>query len=515
MRLSRHPRLSALAAALLAAPVALGAVPAATSSATALSGADAPEQLNYVTKVNVGEQAACTGTLVDPQWVLTAATCFAADGRPPAGKPAVTTTVTVGRTDLTQTGGSVQQAIWLIPHADRDLVLVRLAARITDPAIKPVPLATTPAAAGEKLTKAGFGRTKTEWVPDKLHTGTFTVASTTDTTVDLDGSDTATVCKGDAGGPALRTVNGTTELVAVNSRSWQGGCLGNDPTETRTGAIDTRVDDLGTWVKEVFSREKTTPADIDGDGKDDLVLQRIDGSVIVHRNLGTSFGAGTVMSAGWSRFLTGTDMGRLYFADITGDGKADLIVHGTDGNVSVRKNMGTYFDGGTHWSAGWGRFVTGTDLGRLYFADITGDGKADLIVHGTDGNVSVRKNMGTYFDGGTHWSAGWGRFVTGTDLGRLYFADITGDGKADLIVHGTDGNVSVRKNMGTYFDGGTHWSAGWGRFVTGADMGRLRFGDSTGDGKADMFVHTIADGKVAVRKNMGTYFDGGTVMITL
>ncbi|MEV7076930.1 trypsin-like serine protease, partial [Streptomyces sp. NPDC093990] len=317
-----------------------------------MAGVDAPTDLTFVAKVNVGEQSACTGTLVDPQWVLTAASCFAADGKLSAGKPAVATTVTVGRTDLSQTGQSVQQALWLVPHADRDLVLVRLAARVTDPAVKPVRLATTPAAAGEELVKAGFGRTKTEWVPDKLHTGTFTVAATAATTVDLNGSDTATVCKGDAGGPALRTVDGTMELVAVNSRSWQGGCLGIDPTETRTGAIDTRVDDIGAWVKEVFSREKVTPADIDGDGKDDLVLQRIDGSVVVHRNLGSSFGAGTVMSAGWSRFLTGTDMGRLYFADITGDGKADLIVHGTDGNIAVRKNMGTYFDGGTHWSAG-------------------------------------------------------------------------------------------------------------------------------------------------------------------
>ncbi|MER7596697.1 FG-GAP repeat domain-containing protein, partial [Streptomyces hydrogenans] len=133
----------------------------------------------------------------------------------------------------------------------------------------------------------------------------------------------------------------------------------------------------------------------------------------------------------------------------------------------------------------------------------------------TDGNISVRKNMGTYFDGGTHWSTGWGRFVTGNDMGRLYFADITGDGKADLIVHGTDGNISVRKNMGTYFDGGTHWSTGWGRFVTGDDMGRLRFGDTTGDGKADMYVHVIGTGEVSVRKNMGTYFDGGTLMVTL
>lgn len=192
MYLSRRPRLSVLAAALIAAPFVLNSTPA-----TALAGADAPARLNYVAKINVGEQSACTGTLIDPQWVLTAATCFAADGKPPAGKPAITTTVTIGRTDLTQTSGSVLSAVRLVPHADRDLVLVKLAARITDPSITPVRLATTPAAAGEELVSAGFGRTKTEWVPDKLHTGTFTVASTTDTTVDLNGSDTATVCKGD------------------------------------------------------------------------------------------------------------------------------------------------------------------------------------------------------------------------------------------------------------------------------------------------------------------------------
>ncbi|WP_435972242.1 hypothetical protein [Streptomyces sp. Qhu_M48] len=69
--------------------------------------------------------------------------------------------------------------------------------------------------------------------------------------------------------------------------------------------------------------------------------------------------------------------------------------------------------------------------------------------------------------------------------------------------------------MGTYFDGGTNWSAGWGRFVNGKDLGHLRFGDATGDKKADLFVYELPNGKVSVRTNMGTYFNGGTTMITL
>jgi hypothetical protein len=62
----------------------------------------------------------------------------------------------------------------------------------------------------------------------------------------------------------------TTELVAVNSRSWQSGCLGNDPAETRTGAIDTRVDDLASWVASTVAVPRVT--DHTGDGKSESHL---------------------------------------------------------------------------------------------------------------------------------------------------------------------------------------------------------------------------------------------------
>ncbi|WP_328659859.1 FG-GAP-like repeat-containing protein [Streptomyces sp. NBC_00334] len=489
--------LAAAAALLTAAP-----------SAQAVSGEPAAAAEHaFTARLRIGEGDAmrgCSAALVHQQWLLTATSCFAATpgDEVGAGKPALKSTATLG--------GRTLDIVEVVPRDDRDVAMVRLAEPVTT--VEPVALAANAPVAGETLLGAGFGRTRTEWVPNQVHTGAFRVDSTTDTTVALTGQDGVSVCKGDTGGPTLRGTGSGAELTAVHSRSWQGGCLGE--TETRTGAIDARVDGLADWVKDVRNRDRTYSADVDGDGKADLVVLRSNGDVVVHRNQGEAFAPGRVMSSGWGRFVTWKDLGRLYFADVNGDRRADMVVHTSDGKIAVRVNQGTYWDQGTQWSSGWGRFVDGSDLGRLYFADVNGDRRADMVVHTSDGNVAVRVNQGTYWDGGTQWSSGWGRFLTWKDMGRLYFADVNGDGRADLIVHTSDGNVAVRVNQGTYWDGGTHWSSGWGRFVDGSDMGTVKFGDATGDGKADLFVHT-KDGGVAVRTNHGTYWDQGKTMITL
>ncbi|WP_433301418.1 FG-GAP-like repeat-containing protein [Actinoplanes sp. CA-030573] len=253
----------------------------------------------------------------------------------------------------------------------------------------------------------------------------------------------------------------------------------------------------------------------DGDARADMIVHS-GTDVSVRLNTGSAWDGGRSVSSGWGRFH-GMDvpdgMGRLYFADFNGDHRTDMIVHGgTD--VSVRLNTGGGFDGGRTVSSGWGRYhglQVPDGLGRLYFADFNGDGRADMFVHsGTD--LSVRLNTGSGFDGGRSVSSGWGRYhgmQIPNGLGRLYFADFNGDGRADMFVHGgTD--LSVRLNTGSGFDGGRSVSSGWGRYhglQVPDGLGRLYFADFNGDHRADLIVHSGTD--ISVRLNTGSGFDGG------
>ncbi|MFF2732038.1 trypsin-like serine protease [Streptomyces sp. NPDC058008] len=242
-RTSRRMR----AISLLAATAAVGSVTFTSPALAVIGDAVTGSTHTFTAKVQIGDAAtgrACTGTLVNNQWLLTAASCFADDPAAlVAGAPPVASTATIGRTDLTTTAGQVRAITQLVPRADRDLVLARLATPVSGPSF--LHPATTAPAAGESLTGAGYGRTADTWVPDSLHAGALTVGTVEATTVSVDGTP---LCKGDSGAPVFRERNGRPELVAVASRSWQGGCLGSE--ETRTGAVASRVDDIRTWITE-------------------------------------------------------------------------------------------------------------------------------------------------------------------------------------------------------------------------------------------------------------------------
>ncbi|MFI9275724.1 trypsin-like serine protease [Kitasatospora sp. NPDC052896] len=316
---ARTARATGLAVAVIAAG-ALTATPAA-----AVVGDQTPDgTYAFTAKLDIGAGTrACTGVLVDPSWVLTAASCFTDDpgqaASLSAGAPKDRTTAVVA--------GTGTDVVSLVPRQDRDLVLAKLARPVFGTA--PATLANAPATAGDALRAAGWGRTKDEWVPDRPHTGTTAVDSVDATTIGITPKSAAgAICKGDAGAPVLHERNGGVELAAVATRSWQGGCL--DETETRTGAVASRVDDLTGWVNSALSQGGPLLAPgtriASGQsvaGKDLQLTMRADGNLTVtHRGI-----PGGIL---WS---TGTGGHPGACAQMQTDG--NFVVYTTDGNPSA------------------------------------------------------------------------------------------------------------------------------------------------------------------------------------
>lgn len=332
---------TALRAAALTATLAAGslALPAAPASAVA-GGTAAAGTYAYTAEITVGDHdRGCSGTLIDAEWLLTAASCLADDPAAgtavPAGAPALKTTAVIGRADLTSTRGAERRIVELVPRTDRDVVLARLNRPVTD--VTPIALATTAPTAGEELTFAGYGRTRDEWSPLKLHTGVYGVDSATATTAAVTGRDGAAACAGDSGGPVVRSVGGTATLAALISRSFQGGCFGVDETVTATGGVTARVDDLSSWVEAETANTRIT--DFNGDGVEDIAVADPKATVGGHA------------AAGLIRVVYGAGKGT---AEITQD--LDWVPGGSEANDWFGESLATV----DHNEDGYTDLVVGT-----------------------------------------------------------------------------------------------------------------------------------------------------------
>jgi len=146
------------------------------------------------------------------------------------------------------------------------------------------------------------------------------------------------------------------------------------------------------------------------------------------------------------------------FIDVTGDGKADAIVVNSN-TITVRPSEAATID--LPWiQLSYQDFAPNEDWthGSYYgafFADVTGDGRADAIVvnnvltSGFPGElisatVPVRTSDGSEF--APQDQHDW--LVTSHD--PTQFADVTGDGKADAIV-ADGGTITVYRSDGTRF----------------------------------------------------------------
>ncbi|MFF0745601.1 FG-GAP-like repeat-containing protein [Streptomyces sp. NPDC004111] len=243
---------------------------------------------------------------------------------------------------------------------------------------------------------------------------------------------------------------------------------GTGPQRTATGAL-------------YLSGAKDTPRDYDGDGYGDVMTFTTGGTLHTHQ-LGTNGTDRLTQSGGWPK-----DSTFVPYGDLTGDGCNDVLVRDASGALDR-------FDGTctgavkptgprTRIGTGYQQYDVLTSPG-----DLTGDGRPDLVArHRTTYDVYL---LAAKPDGKLAYPVkirpNWKAYSHVVGAG-----DLNGDGHGDLLARASNGDLwrydgtpnGQFKERVLVFTG---WGIGYKEIVG--------VGDVSGDGRADLMVRDTAGG---------------------
>ena len=275
--------------------------------------------------------------------------------------------------------------------------------------------------------------------------------------------------------------------------------------------------------------ESVALADVNGDGKLDILVANICASPTACGTAQSSQGGvGVLLGNGDGTFrpVVTYDSGgyaadSLAVADVNGDGKPDLLVFNIDnanGENSTSGSVGVLLGNGDGTFQAAVTYITGGpggNVGSVTVADVNGDGKLDLVA--TNGNSGISVLLG---NGDGIFQAAM-EYDSGGSLG-LAVADLNGDGLPDVAVTNgaiSNGLVGVLLHVGTTPTTTTVTSAPnpsfFGQFVTFSAAVTSKSGTPTGavtffenstelgsanlvDGKASISISTLAAGSYPI-----------------
>jgi autotransporter-associated beta strand protein len=212
-------------------------------------------------------------------------------------------------------------------------------------------------------------------------------------------------------------------------------------------------------------------ADLTGDGKLDIITDDASGSINVLMGNGNgTFQAATSFSAGAGSYC-------LAIADLNGDNIPDLIQAnrspGTGLKVLIGNGNGT-FQAPTNISG-----IQAQTLNSLAVADLTGNGINDLVVaqEAQDTVWVLLGNGNGTFQAATSFTSN----LNGQGPDSVVVADINGDNKPDILTGNLTGSVSVLlgNGNGTFQTGTTY---------PGVPMPAIAVADMNADGKPDVIA---------------------------
>ncbi|MFE9782199.1 FG-GAP repeat domain-containing protein [Streptomyces sp. NPDC005775] len=209
--------------------------------------------------------------------------------------------------------------------------------------------------------------------------------------------------------------NALTKLAPWSSDKLVGGLVGRDASGAlwyyrakSGGPFAAKVRIGGGWN---IYNQLTGAGDLTADGNHDLIARDKAGTLWLYRGTGntsTPFAARTKIGNGWNTYsqLAGT-------ADLTGDGKADLIARDKAGTLWLYRGTGKAaapFATRSKIGSGWNAYNQLTATG-----DLTADGKPDAVARDTAGTLWLYRGTGKAaapFAARTRIGGGWNTYNT-------------------------------------------------------------------------------------------------------
>jgi hypothetical protein len=247
--------------------------------------------------------------------------------------------------------------------------------------------------------------------------------------------------------------------------------------------------------------QAVTAADLNGDGRADLVVPCVGGFFVPQRGAFAFPGSVDILLGnGDGTFQAAMNDGGLQFAaaaavaDFNGDGKPDLAVATTAGNFGTQPGGVLVLPGrgdGTFGPAV--SYDSALGFSAVVAADLNGDSKPDLAALTQGGTLVTLLNNGD----GTFRDAGG--YVPGLGASGLAPGDFNGDGRTDLAVADTNANA-----VAVLLGNGDGTLAAPPVYASTVPYQAVAVGDFNHDGKPDLAV-----------VHEGTVTDPGAVSIFL
>ncbi|UCD15472.1 MAG: DUF2341 domain-containing protein [Candidatus Omnitrophota bacterium] len=251
--------------------------------------------------------------------------------------------------------------------------------------------------------------------------------------------------------PAFADLNNDGKYDLIIGRDG-GNCYAYRNTGSQTSPVWTRnsswdVPDIGSWATPAF-------ADLDNDGKYDLLVGEYYGKSYAYRNTGSQTSPVWTRNSSWDVPDIGYRAAPA-IVDLDNDGKYDLMVGEDYGRCFGYRNTGSQTSPVWTRNSSWDIPDIGSNTSPA-FTDLDNDGKYDLLVGESGGRCYAYKNTGSQTSPVWTRDSSWDMPDIGSRAAPA-FADLNNDGDDDLLIGEYYGKCYGYRTP-KYFSSGTYTS---------------------------------------------------------